>query len=202
MEILPDFFAARRSVRAVPRMDHIAHLGGISPHNWQNKPCKRAAKAEGTEHLNLVCWGLAFLPADCAAWLLERTADGPANIFKASAGLFPLITGRDPPFEADLNWLQLPYTSDRAGDYVVPASTVLVPSAVAEGDDLFPELLAHLRRQYSEVYGLGVNTVRAHERRDTLLGEGEGLRGGTSVNSSIKLGDYAGRLANLNLVSM
>ena len=30
-ELLPDFFAARRSVRAVPRIDHVFHLGGISP---------------------------------------------------------------------------------------------------------------------------------------------------------------------------
>ena len=34
MEILPDFFVARRSVRAVPHIDHIAHLGGISPRDW------------------------------------------------------------------------------------------------------------------------------------------------------------------------
>ena len=32
-ELLPDFFAAWRSVCAVPRIDHVAHLGGISPHD-------------------------------------------------------------------------------------------------------------------------------------------------------------------------
>ena len=31
MEISPDFFTARRSVRAMLRIDHIARLGGISP---------------------------------------------------------------------------------------------------------------------------------------------------------------------------
>ena len=149
----------------MPRIDHVAHLGGISPRDWQTKPCERAAKAAGTEHVNLACRDLAFLPADCAAWLLGRTADGPANVFEASAGLLPLLTGREPPFEAALDWLQFTYTADRAGAYVAPASTVLVPSAVAEGDDLFPALLAHLRRRYPEVYGLGGNTAQAHERR-------------------------------------
>ena len=140
-EILPDFFAARRSVRAVPHIDHIAHLGGISPRNWQTKPCKRVAKAAGTKHVNLACRGLAFLPSDCAAWILGREADGPANVFRASAGLLPLLTGQEPPFEAALDWLQFTYTADKAGAYVAPASTVLVRSTVAEGDDLFTALL-------------------------------------------------------------
>ena len=30
-DILPDFFAARRSVCAVPRIDHVSHLGGFFP---------------------------------------------------------------------------------------------------------------------------------------------------------------------------
>ena len=75
-------------------------------------------------------------------------------------------------------------------------------SAVAEGDDLFAALLAHLRRQYPEVYGLGENTDRAPELRETLLRAGEGMSGGTSVNSSLNLGDYAGRLDNLNLAGI
>ena len=102
----------------------------------------------------------------------------------------------------DLDWLQFAYTADRVGAYVAPASTVLVPSAVAVGDDLFPAILAHLRRRFPEVYGLGGNTAQAHERRDTPLEEGEGFSGGTSVNSSIKVGSYAGRLDNLNLVGI
>ena len=110
-----------------------------------------------------------------------------------------MLTGQEPPFEADLDWLQFTYTSDRAGAYVVPASTVLVQSALAEGGDLFPALLSHLRRQYPEVYSLGFDAARAHERRGLVLGEVEVLSGGTSVNSSIKLVAYAGRLANLNL---
>ena len=83
---------------------------------------------------------------------------------------------------------------------MAPASTILVQSTVAEGDDLFPALLAHLRRRYPEVYGLGMETARENEDRDTILEEGEGLSGGnSSVHSSIKLGAYAGRLDNLNL---
>ena len=38
-ELLPDFFTARRAVRTVPRIDQVAHLGGISPRDWQTKPC-------------------------------------------------------------------------------------------------------------------------------------------------------------------
>ena len=63
--------------------------------------------------------------------------DGPVNVFEASAGLFPLLNGREPPFEAALDLLQLAYTADRAGAYVAPASTVLVPSAEGEGEYLW-----------------------------------------------------------------
>ena len=90
MDIPPDFFAARRSVFAVPRSDHIAHLGRISSLDWQTNPCKRAV---GNDHVNLACRGMVFFPSDCAAWLLRREADGPVNFFKASAGLFPMLTG-------------------------------------------------------------------------------------------------------------
>ena len=111
-----------------------------------------------------------------------------------------MLTGPEPPFEAALDWLQFAYTADRAEDYVAPASTVLVQSAIAEEDDLFPALLSHLRRRYPELYGLGRDTARAHERRELILGEGGGFSGGnSSVNSSIQLGAYVGRLANLHL---
>ena len=116
-------------------------------------------------------------------------------------GLFPLLNVREPPFEEALDWLNFPYTADRAGAYVAPASTVLAQSAVAEGDELFPALLAHLRRLYPEVYGPAVATGWAPERREFQIGEGEGLCGGTSINS-IKLGIYAGRFTNTNLAGM
>ena len=114
----------------------------------------------------------------------------------------PLITGREPPLEEVLDWLQLAYTADRSGAYVAPASTVLAQSTVAEGDELFLLLLAHLRRRYPEVYGPAVAVSQAPECRDLQIGEGEGLSGGTSVHNSIKLGTYAGRFTNLSLAGM
>ena len=146
---------------------------------------------------------MAFFPTDCAAWILWREYGGPINVFEASKGMFPMITGREPLFEADLDWLQFEYTSERTGAYVTPASTVIAQSAVAEGNELFLALLAHLRRQYPEVYALAVDTTRSHDRRELLIGDGEELSGGTSsVNSSIKLGAYAGRLDNINLAGI
>ena len=169
MEISPKLFAARHSVHAVPQSDHIAHLGGISSLDLKTKPCERAV---GPDNINLACRGMAFFPYDFAAWILRGEADRPGNVFEASTGLFPILTGRDPPFEAALNWLQFTYTADRAGAYVAPVSTVLVQSAVAEGGNLFPELLSHLRRQYPEVYVFGVDTAWAYNYRELILGEG------------------------------
>ena len=83
-ELLPDFFAAWRAVRTVPRINHVAHLGGISPREWQTKPCERVAKAAGEESL----------PVEGAAWLLGREADRPVNVFEALTGLFPLLNGQ------------------------------------------------------------------------------------------------------------
>ena len=52
------------------------------------------------------------------------------------------------------------------------------------------------------MYGLGLITDRAPERRETLLGEGEEMSGGASVSTSYNLGAYAGRLDNLNLMGI
>ena len=114
-----------------------------------------------------------------------------------------MLTVRDPPFGAALDWLQFAYTADRARAYVVHASTFLVQSVVAEGGELFLALLSHLRRRYPEVYGLGVNMAWAHDRREIYIREGGGFSAGnSSINISIKLGGYAGRLANLNLAGI
>ena len=115
--------------------------------------------------------------------------------------MFPMLNSREHPFEEALDWLQSTYTADWAGAYVAPASTVLAHSAVAEGDKLFPALLAHLVRLYPEVYGPTVPTGTAPEQREFQIGEGEGLSDGTRVNS-IKLGAYAGRFNHLNLAGM
>ena len=88
------------------------------------------------------------------------------------------------------------------GAYVAPAFTVLTQSVVAEGGELFPDLLGHLRRHYPEVYGSAVATAWAPERRELHIGEGAVLSSGTSVHISIKLGAYAGRFINLSLAGM
>ena len=151
MEIPVEAFAARCSVRAVPRVDHVTCLGGVSLLDCHMKPCKRAAKSAGTEYVDLACGGLTFVPPDCASWLIWREADRTLNVFKALTGLFSLLTGQEPPFEEAIDWFQFTYTVDRSGAYVVHMSTVLAQSAVVEGDELFPALLAHLRRRYPEV---------------------------------------------------
>ena len=133
VEIPDKAFAAWRTVCAVPRFDHVIHLGGISTLDWNTKPYERAAKPAGTEYLDLDFWGLTFVPPDCASWLLQWEVDGSLNVFKASTDLFPLIMGREPPFEEALDWLQFTYTADRADAYVAPASKVLAQSAVVEG---------------------------------------------------------------------
>ena len=46
-----------------------------------------------------------FVHLDCTSWRLRREAVGPLNVFEASTGLFPLLTGRDPPFGEALDWL-------------------------------------------------------------------------------------------------
>ena len=143
----------------------MTHFGGIYPLDCTTKPCHRAVKTAGTEYVELACRGLTFVPPDYASWILQREAYRPLNIFEASKGLFYLLTSREPPFEEDLDWLQFAYTADRAGAYVAPESTVLAQSTVAEVDELFLALLAHLRIIYPEVYGPVVATGRAPERR-------------------------------------
>ena len=46
-------FTSRSFVRAVLQVNHATHLGGISPLNWQTKPCKRAVKSAGMEYVDL-----------------------------------------------------------------------------------------------------------------------------------------------------
>ena len=87
-------------------------LGGISLLDWQTKLFERAV---GTNHVNLAFRGLALFPADCAAWLIRSEADKRVNVFEASTGLFPMLTGQEPPFEAAIDWLQIAYTADRGG---------------------------------------------------------------------------------------
>ena len=91
----PGFCAARRSVCAVPCVDHITHLVGTSLLDWQTKPYEQAV---GTDQITLACKGMALFPSDCEAWLLWREADAPVNVFEALEGLFLMPTNREPPF--------------------------------------------------------------------------------------------------------
>ena len=113
-----------------------------------------------------------------------------------------MLTVREPLFEETLDWFQFAYTADQAGDYMAPVSTVLDQYAIAEGDELLPSILLHIRRLYPEVYGLAVTLGRAPVHREFTLGEdGEGLSGGNiSVNRFSKLGDYTGRFDNLSSI--
>ena len=88
--------------------------------------------AEGGHDLS--CGGLNFVALVGVARLLDTLR----NIVEVSQVLFPLLAGWAPPFKEMLNWIQLYYTADSKGAYVAPASTVLVPSVVSEGDPIFP----------------------------------------------------------------
>ena len=202
LEISDKAFAVQRTVFVVLQFNHVTHLWGIYPLDWQTKPCKRAVKSVGTEYVDLACRGVMFVPQDCASWLLRRDADGHVNVFELSKGLFPLLTGREPRFKEALDWLQFLYTAERASAYVAPASTVLTKSAVEVGGELFPEIMVHLRRQYPDMYGLAVAMGRMTKFREIKIGEGGGLSGRTIVHSSIKLGAYSGRFTNLILAGM
>ena len=121
--------------------------------------------------------------------------DGPLNIYTASRCLIPTLTGQETLFKEALNWLQFSFTSDRAGSYVAPASTVLSQSPIAEEGELFLTILQHLRRLYLEVYGPAVSLGRVHACRYFHLGEdGEVL---SSRNLHIirfsELGAYTGK---------
>ena len=99
---------------------------------------------------NLACRGLTFVAPYVAAYLLDISC----NIAEVDQLLFPILVGWVPPFEETIDWIQFAYTADRTGAYVAPASTVLVPSAVSEGDPLFPAICRHLMRRFSGAYAM------------------------------------------------
>ena len=121
-----DTFSVRRSMRAVPRADHISHLEGVSPSDWQAMLYNRVRKeAEGGRNLYFLV--ITFVTPDSASHLI----DASRNIVDVGQFLFPILVSWAPPFEETLDWLQFVYTVYRTGSYVVPASTVLFPYAVS-----------------------------------------------------------------------
>ena len=107
MDIPNKAFAEWRSVHAVPQVDHVTCLGGISPTYWQTMPCDWAGKTAGSDYLDLDCRSLTFVPPDCAAWLLDMKEDRPLSILSSFKSLFTLLTRLYPPFKEALDWLQL-----------------------------------------------------------------------------------------------
>ena len=83
----------RRSVCAITLVEHITHLGEISPPDWQTIPYKRVGKTAGSKYFNLAFRGLTFAPPDCTSWLLEMEEDGSLNIFSSYKSLLPMLTG-------------------------------------------------------------------------------------------------------------
>ena len=132
--------------------------------------------------------------------MLDMEEGGSLKVYATSWGLFPMLTSREPPFEESLNYLKFVYITDRAGDYVAPKSTVFAQSAIAEQDELFPEILKHLRRLYPEVYGPAVSLGWAPAFRHFHLGYyGAGLSGGNLLNNRFsELGACAGRFNHIS----
>ena len=98
----------------------------------------------------MACRGITFVAPDGAAYLLNT--DCSCNIAEASQLISPLLSGHAPLFKETLNWIQFTYTADSTGDYVAPDSTVLVPSAVLDGDPIFPDIWRHLLRRFPGAY--------------------------------------------------
>ena len=88
--------------------------------------------AEGER--NLSYQGITFVTLDGASRLLNTSCD----IAEVGQLLFPILVGWVPPFEETLDWLHFVYTADRTGDYMAPASTVLVPSQCWKNTLSFP----------------------------------------------------------------
>ena len=137
LELFAEAFAMRRSVRAVPRADHVSHLEGVAPPDWQSMPCERAGKLP-VGGRDLACRGLTFVPPVWAAWILGRPEDQDLNIVATSRRLFPLLTGRVPLLRRRSNGYSLPIPRTGRGSYVAPASTVFIQSVVVEGDEHYP----------------------------------------------------------------
>ena len=78
------------------------------------------------------------------------------------------------------------------------APMVLVESIIEEGEKLFPAILAHLRRLYTEVSGPAVSLGQAPALRESPIGKHGEVLSGFSINIISKLGAYAGRFDSLS----
>ena len=87
--------------------------------------CKRVGKTAGLEYLDLACQMLTFIHLDYTSWLLDTDEDGPLNVLSIFKGLFPMLTGLEPPFKEGLDWLKFTYTMEWEGGLVAPVFMVL-----------------------------------------------------------------------------
>ena len=128
------YFVALRAVSAVSWEDHQVHLEGAPPSVWQTMPCKRVSHKEDGRSLS--CWGLTFPSPDAAAPFFHLEG----SVGKFSKELFPLLVGREPSYEEDLDWLQV--------QFAAPAHTTFSFSSPVEGEALFLPALERLQTLY------------------------------------------------------
>ena len=103
---------------------------------------------------DLACRGLTYATLEGASFLLNTYR----NIAEVGQLIFTILFGRVSPFKEMIDWLQFAYTAYSTEACVALASTVLVPSAVSEGDSLFPAFWKHLLRRFPGAYALTLNT--------------------------------------------
>ena len=77
-----------------------------------------------------------------------RGGEQELNIMAVRHGLLPLLTSRVSLFKELLIIIYFPCTIYQTGDYMEPASTVLVQSTVVEGYALFSNYFHHLWKRY------------------------------------------------------
>ena len=70
----------------------------------------------------------------------------------ASQGIFALMTIWNPTFKEALDWLKFAYIENWMGDYVMPASTFIIHSAIMGEGELFTSFYRHLQKIYPGAY--------------------------------------------------
>ena len=102
-----------------------------------------------TDGRNLASRGLNFMTLGGATHIL---ASPDITITATSKALLPLLAGRLNYFKEALKWIQLDFTGDREGAYMVPASMVLVWFVLVEWEPIFAPVLDNLWRCFPRAY--------------------------------------------------
>ena len=138
----------RCSVRAVPRAYHQIHLGGFPLLGCQSMTCEQSVNTT-LGRRNLACRGPTFMSLDGTTTLLEEPVRNVASI---NVEFPPSLASQFIDFEEVLDWLQLAFTGERTGAYVVPAAVVVVWTTTTEGKTLFAPTLSHIQRCFPQTY--------------------------------------------------